>query len=136
MPKRKHPVFTVFDTDSATGNNTCRNCSAIIVGSHASNLMNHLKKKHLPIFNEIDGIRLGRENLELPSSQTSIESFTESRKILPITLNISFESLVSILIEQICINGRPIRSIEDSEMAKILRPSMNQLCFLKTNLIR
>lgn len=50
MPKRKHPVFTVFDTDLETNSNKCQNCKSIIKGSHASNL----KAKHNGIYTEIE----------------------------------------------------------------------------------
>lgn len=127
MPKRSHPVFTVFDLDAITGNNKCRNCSSVITGSHASNLMNHLKKKHQTIYSEINEQRNSKEATEHSNSQTSIESFTEKGKLSFVTLNITFDSLVDILIEQICINGRPLISIEDSGIVKILHPIMNQL---------
>lgn len=127
MPKRRHPVYTVFDTDAEANTNKCQNCQTVIKGSHTSNLMAHLRAKHLRVYEEIDDLRNNRDSSETPSSQTSIESFTESGKLPMVTLEITAEEMINILIEQICVNGRPLSSIEDSGIVKILHPIMRQL---------
>lgn len=118
MPKSKtvHPIFEYFVYNTAENTSKCKSdgCPQIIKGKHATNLTNHIQRKHSNLKNQL------REKLEKYHSSTQPE--TRKRQDSIINVKISRENFLMGCLETVVIDGRPFNLMEGKGLRRMIGP--------------
>lgn len=133
---KTHPVFDKFVYDKVLNSSKCNECSLVMTNNHPENLMRHLKRKHLELYEIIDAKRRNKnktahnenQNSSIAYNKSSIENFvTITKTQRKINISITANEIKEACVEMVTRNGRPLSIFEDSGFRKILNPILNGL---------
>ena len=124
--------FFQYNIDKNVSECLIEGCNKTVKGNHAGNMLKHTKTYHLSEYSEIlmnksnelvdktKKYTSSQESTYKDSKQSIIEYTKNNRESIVIRTNV--EIVRDACIEMVTINGRPLKSLEDSGFRKILDP--------------
>ncbi|KAG4079330.1 hypothetical protein HA402_008022 [Bradysia odoriphaga] len=108
--KNDKGVREVYVYDDSLHKSVCSICKSSVPGMHLGNLRNHLKRKHLEVFQSFGKSEM-EENEPSPP-----------RKKVKITVEYEKEELLDAWIDLVTVEGRPFRILDSKSLRSIVKP--------------
>ncbi|KAL4135883.1 hypothetical protein QTP88_007465 [Uroleucon formosanum] len=133
-------VYEYFNYDKQNQESICNDCNGKIKGKHGTNLKRHLSS-HQDFYEEM----LVKDKVKKKSSAKTTTSVIKAHEKLfhfstpEVKVNINMNTLISICVDLVTINGRPYSLLNDTGFKNIINPildGMNKKVAINSNTIK